>query len=95
LGPQGVDLGPEVVVFDEVGLKRVRMKPGTRSTSSWRVVADERAWGAVDVTPPMMRTEEVVDRTDILLVVELEGKVGKTRCVRIFGEERCNCSIND
>jgi hypothetical protein len=24
-----------------------------------------------------------------------EGKVEKARCVRIFGEERCNCSIND
>jgi len=24
-----------------------------------------------------------------------EGKVEKARCVRIFGEERSNCSIND
>jgi hypothetical protein len=24
-----------------------------------------------------------------------EGKVEKARCVRSFGEERCNCSINN
>jgi hypothetical protein len=68
-----------------MGLKWVRVKPGTRSTSSWRVEVDERACGAVDVTPLMIRTEET-DRTDILVVVELEGKpkVEKTRCVRIW-----------